>query len=100
MSQSTDLVFVAVTSSMSLYNDGNTVFIIKNAGGAPITATVNSLELCSQGLDHDVDVIVTNAEERACGPYDQSRFNDGVGHIQITFSAITSVTIASIYANK
>jgi len=100
MSQSTNLVYIPAALSMSLYNDGDTIFFIKNDGGSPITVTADSVEICNQGLDHNVDIIVTNAEARACGPYPVERFNDGTGHITLNFSAITSVTIASAYLNK
>jgi hypothetical protein len=100
MSAQTDLVYVAATTSMSLYNDGNTIFFIKNGGGSPITVVANSILPCNQGVDHDVTITVTNAEERQCGPYEVDRFNDGTGHIQLTFSAIATVTIATAYVNK
>ena len=100
MSQSQDLVYTAAALSMSLYNDGHTIFFIKNGGGAPITVTADSQELCNQGLDHDIIITIPNAENRVCGPYPVERFNDGTGHIRFDFSAIDTVTIASAYLNK
>jgi hypothetical protein len=100
MSQSENLIYVPVTSIMKMYNDGDTIFFIKNEGVAPITVTADSAELCDQGVDHNVDIIITNSEARVCGPYPQKRFNDGTGRIQFLFSDITSVTIAPAYLNK
>lgn len=77
-------------------NDGRTWFRCKNDGGSPITLTVNSITACDQGSDHDLVISVTNAQERWVGPFTGSRFNDTNGRVGVTYSAVTSVTVAAV----
>lgn len=76
-------------------NNGRTFLYIKNGGGSPITATVDSLVLCSQGFDHNIDIVVPAGSEEMCGPFNESRFNT-VSSASISYSDVTSVTIAAI----
>lgn len=77
-------------------NNGKTYIEIVNGGGSDITLTVDSPTECSQGETHDIDVVVTAGERRHVGPFDKSRFNDDDGRVNLTYSAVTSVTIAAI----
>ena len=77
-------------------NDGKTFIEIVNGGGSDITLTVDSPTECNQGSTHDVTVTVTAGERRHVGPFDKSRFNDDDGMVQLTYSDVTSVTIAAI----
>lgn len=78
-------------------NDGRIFIYVKNAHTSGQTVTVNSQSNCSFGFDHDVAVSVpaTNGE-RLIGPFPTSRFNDSSGNVQITYSGVTSLTIAAI----
>jgi hypothetical protein len=100
MAQSTLMVYTAPTTVKFFYNDGHTLFIVKNASGAPITCTIDSVALCNQGVDHDIVVTVTNAQEREIGPLDPARFNDGGSNVKMTFSAVVSVTVGQAFLAK
>jgi hypothetical protein len=70
---------------------------IKNGGGAPINLTIN--DPTSQGppsatqFNPDVVVAVTNGQERMIA-IDPARFiNPANGLVELTYSAVTSVTI-------
>ncbi len=93
-----DPTFVAATSGGDDFpNDGKTIYIIKNGGGSPITATFadtgSSSPAEANAFDADVDVIVTNAEEEWVGPFDKRRFTDSVA---VTLTDDSSVTVAAV----
>ena len=49
---------------------------------------------CDQGHDHDVTVNVPSSGERLIGPFTR-RFNDELGRVNVSYSAVTSVTVAA-----
>jgi hypothetical protein len=77
-------------------NSGRSFIHVKNGGGSSIDVTVDSQTPCSQGYDHNAVVAVPAAGERMIGPFPKDRFNDANGKAQITYSGVTSVTIAAI----
>lgn len=80
-------------------NQTGRVFLhVKNGGGASINVTVDSQELCSFGFDHNVVVSVPDAAERMIGPFTTARWNDANGRVNISYSAVTSVTVGVFQA--
>jgi len=79
----------------SLDNNGRTLLHVKNGGGVPITVTVDSTQPCSYGFDHDAAVSVPAGAERILGPFPQGRFGSTAN---ITYSAVTTVTVAALNA--
>jgi hypothetical protein len=80
-------------------NDGQTILHFKNTSGGPITATINSQRTCDQGFDHDEAVVVgASTGDEMAGPYSPTRFNDGSGFVQITYSANppTGLTVVAV----
>jgi len=77
-------------------NDGQTFLHVKNGSGGDITVTINSVEACNQGSDHDVAVVVTAGEERMIGPFPRKRFNSATGTASISYSGVSSLTIAAL----
>lgn len=77
-------------------NDGKTLFHAKNGSGSPITVTVASLVTCNQGQTHNNAVVVGANSEEMIGPFDQSRFSDGTGLVSVTYSGVTSLTVAAL----
>ena len=78
-------------------NSGRDFIHIKNGDAAAMDVTVNSQAPCSQGEDHDVVVTVpATSGEKFIGPFPKDRFNDTAGKVQITYSAVTSVTIGIV----
>ena len=77
-------------------NNGRTFLHILNGSGSPITATVDSLVACNQGTDHDVAITIPAGSEEMCGPFPAARFNSATGSVSVTYSDVTSLTIAAI----
>src|SRR3954468_16571349 len=77
-------------------NNGKTLFEVKNGGGSPVTVTFVRQAACSQGVVHTTTVSVpATTGDRICGPFDPAVFNDSNGFCQVTYSAVTSVTVAA-----
>lgn len=90
----------AAAGGDTFLNDGMTVLHVKNGGGSSINVTINSVTACDQGFDHDIVVAVPNGGERLIGPLPTGRFNDTGGLASVSYSAVTSVTVAAIQAPK
>lgn len=78
-------------------NTGRETIRIINGGGSPITATIVTQGTFNVGsvaypID-DLAVVVTNGTTKTCGPFDRALFNDASNRVQITWSAVTSVTV-------
>ena len=86
----------AAAGGDAFLNDGATYFHVKNGGGSSINVTVNSITACDQGFDHDQVVAVANGSEKILGPFPVGRWNDTSGNVSITYSAVTSVTVAAV----
>lgn len=75
-------------------NNGKTFIHLKNTNAATRTVTVNSQRACDQGFDHDQAVIIAaTTGDVMIGPFPTSRFNDAAQKVQLTYSAVTNLTI-------
>lgn len=79
----------------AVVNDGR-IFLHFVNGATESIVTVNSVKPCDQGADHDVVVTVPANEDRMIGPFNQARFNDANGKLQITYTNVTTITVAAI----
>jgi len=86
----------AAAGGDAFLNSGREYFDVKNGGGASINVTVNSVAACNQGADHDVVVAVAAATEKLIGPFPKARFNDAAEKVQVTYSGVTTVTVAAV----
>lgn len=79
-------------------NNGSTFLHVKNGDGSAHTVTVASQYApVPAGLaQSNVQVSVPAGEERMIGPFPTRAFNDEDGLTQVTYDAVTSVTIAVI----
>jgi hypothetical protein len=77
-------------------NNGRTFLKVINGAAAPINVTINSLVNCNQGSDHDVVVAVANGTTAYIGPFSMDRFNNSAGLASVTYSAVTTVTVAAV----
>ena len=84
-------------------NNGNMFLHIKNGGGGSITVTITAL---TTSVDSGMYGVLTKANasiavaagtEAFIGGFAPAAFNDGNGEIAITYSGVTSVTIAALY---
>lgn len=81
----------------SFTNDGRTFLHVKNGGASSIDVTIDSVEPCNYGYDHDQVVTVAAGEEKLIGPFSVSRYNDKTtGKVSVSYSDVTSVTVAAI----
>lgn len=63
---------------------------VKNGGGSSISVTLDSVVLCSYGVDHDLITAVGAGAEKMIGPIDRTRYGDTIA---IAYSGVTTVTI-------
>lgn len=80
-------------------NTGSERFYIKNGDASSHDVTFDCPNACSFGVTnaaHDVTVSVPAGEEYLIGPFPKGRFNDVNGFVQVTYSAVTSVTVGVI----
>jgi hypothetical protein len=85
----------------SFPNDGYTFFYVKNASGASINVTFDAPGALppdqANAFDPDVLKPVAAGAERCFGPFtDKARFNDANGRVNVTYSAVTTVTVAAV----
>jgi hypothetical protein len=74
-------------------NDGRTMFEVANGSGGSITVTFASQKPCDQGSTHNTAVAVAAGATKRIGPFDPTRYNDGNGMVQVTYSGVTSLTV-------
>lgn len=90
----------AAASGGDTLNPGDHTFLrVVNGSGGSITATIDSVQPCSQGFDHDLAVAVGAGATKDIGPLPSARFaslTDGLVHV--SYSSPTSVTVAAISA--
>lgn len=87
---------VASAGGDDFLNSGRVVLYVKNGGTSDQIVTVNSQTPCNYGFDHDVVVTVPASGERIIGPFAKQRFDDPNGKVQISYSGVTSVTVAAL----
>jgi len=84
-------------------NNGNMFLHIKNGGGGEITVTITAVTTSvDSGVYGDLTkanatIAVAAGTEAFIGGFAPAAFNDGNGEIAITYSGVTSVTIAALY---
>lgn len=87
----------AAAGGNNFINDGRTFLHVKNGGASSINVTIDSVVQCNQGFDHDITVAVPNGGERMIGPFNPDRFNNSIGRVSVTYSAVTTVTVAALH---
>lgn len=79
-------------------NDGTSRLHVKNGGGSPITVTIDSPNTCNFGVAanaaHDYAITVGAGADKFIGPFSADQFNDVNGKVQVTYSGVTTVTVA------
>lgn len=74
-----------------------TVLYVKNGDASPHTVTIASQYTARPGLTPtDVEVTVAAGEEAIIGGLTRDGFRDTDGNVQVTYDAVTSVTVAAI----
>lgn len=77
-------------------NDGRTMLHIKNGGGGSITLTVVTQATVDGKAVADDAISVPNGAERMVGPFPPAIYNDVNQQVALTYSGVTSVTVAVV----
>lgn len=97
----TVVTYVAATAAgNSAENSFGMTFRVKNGGVGSINVTEVAQANCSHGFRHDIVVAVPNdSVAKEIGPFRNDRFLNRDGLVEISFSAVTSVTVAAVRAS-
>lgn len=79
-------------------NTGNEFVHIKNTDTSSHTVTVATSATVDGLAVADRAVAIPASEERMIGPFPTSVYNDSDGFVQLTYSSVTSMTIAVLTA--
>ena len=77
-------------------NTGKSFLRVVNGSASPITVTVSSPTLCNQGSTHDLSITVAAGVTKDIGPFDYTRFSSSDSYVHVTYSAVTTVTVAAV----
>lgn len=72
-----------------------TTLVVTNGSGASKTVTIDSVAPSNFGTDEDVVVVVAAGATTHIGPFPAHRFAGSDGLVAVTYSAVTSVTVAA-----
>lgn len=79
-------------------NGGNEFIHVKNGDSSPHTVTIETPNTVD-GLEiADRVVSVPATSEKIIGPFPAGTYNDGSGNVNISYDAITSMTVAALVA--
>lgn len=85
----------AASGGDSFINDGRTLLYVNNGGGSPITVTIDAKQIAGMPFT-DPTVAVANGTHKLIGPFPPRYFNDANGRVGVTYSGVSSVTVAAI----
>jgi hypothetical protein len=77
-------------------NDGETFFHVKNGDASSITVTFDAVGKLEGFAIADLAVTVAATSEEMVGPFPRGIFNSGATGVGVSYSAVTSVTVAAI----
>jgi hypothetical protein len=78
----------------SFTNDGKTFIDVVNGSGGEITVTITAQQACSVGILHTLAIAIAAGIEKMIGPFNRQIYNDANGKVQLTYSGVTSLTVA------
>ena len=87
---------VTAVAGDSFLNNGKTFLHVKNASATAVNVTVDSKALSNYGTDVDIIISIPATGEKVLGPFEVGRFNNNFGIANVTYSAVTSVTVSVI----
>ncbi|MFO1038151.1 MAG: hypothetical protein U1E45_15040 [Geminicoccaceae bacterium] len=91
----------AAVGGDAFVNDGNTLLRVNNASGGSINVTIASQYSVNQTLppgtaNANQVVAVGAGTSKVIGPFPKGSWNDANGKVQVSYSAVTSVTVGAI----
>lgn len=93
--------YVAAAGGGDTVRCGERTFIsVVNDGGGSVTVTVNDTKTRepagSAAFNPDVEVVIAPSTSKMIGPFSASRFANTGGFAEITYSGVSSVTVAAL----
>ena len=88
---------LSASNNYKFRNDGRLFLYVTNGGGSDCDVTISTPGSEGGNAIADRVVVVTAGEDRMIGPFQPRLFNDPDGDIDVTFSFITSVTVAGLH---
>jgi hypothetical protein len=73
---------------------GREFLMVENGSGGEITVTVAGQKNCNLGFSHNIAVAIPAGEGKSIGPFAPAIYEDGDGDVHVTYSAVTTVTVA------
>lgn len=90
------LTYAAASAGGDKAAAGINRFVHVKVGATATTVTIDSVQPCDQGADHNLTSGSITSTDRMIGPLDPRRFADANGDVNISYSQVTGVTIALI----
>lgn len=87
------VTYAASSASDTFVNDGNTRLRAKNSSGSPINVTIDSVQACNQGFDHNMVGAVPAGGEMEFGPFPVHRYGSPITVTNPTPASITYAVI-------
>lgn len=82
------------TNMNAFANDGRTLLHVKNGGGAPINATIDTPGMVDGLAVGNLIISIPNAGERIIGPFPTNIYNEADEKVYVDWSGVTNVTVA------
>jgi hypothetical protein len=90
-----DLIYTAAAAGGDSFAHAPTVLLsVKNGGAESVEVTVDAQIACDQGFFHHAIIAIPAGATRLIGPF-QARFKQSDGKVNVTYSDVTSVTVAA-----
>ncbi len=80
-------------------NTGIELLLIINGSGSPITLTVTTPQTVDSEADlavADLAIVIPAGEQHLIGPFPKAHYNNSSDQVSLSYSAVTSVTLAVI----
>ncbi|SRR6266540_3161139 len=88
--------FVAANAGGDKVVPGDTTWLhVRNASGVSVTVTITAVGSCSEGFSHSSVVVVPAGGDQAIGPIKSKFAGASDGLAAVTYTAVTSVTVAA-----
>lgn len=96
-----EVTYVAAAGGGDEVRVGATTFVsVRNDGGGSITVTVNDTKsnapAGAASFDPNLEVVVAPSTEKVIGPLPAERFANANNRAEISYSGVTSVTVAAL----
>lgn len=96
-----DSMVAAAVGGDAFVNDGKTLLRVTNGSGGSINVTIASQYSVNQALppgtaNANQVVAVGAGATKYIGPFPRGSWNDANGKVQVSYSAVTSVTVGAV----